>query len=121
MSLAVVALGGDYLAIVTLGFGEIIRILLNNLTELTGGPRGIGSIPKPTFFNLEFSRRASEGSQTFHEFFGIAFNSNHRVMFLYLLALVLVLIALSRAMQLIIERVSVKLIVVSPGPMLLRK
>ena len=88
----VLRLRGDYLAIVTLGFGEIIRILLNNLTELTGGPRGIGNIPKPTFFNLEFSRRASEGSQTFHEFFGIAFNSNHRVMFLYLLALVLVLI-----------------------------
>ncbi len=88
----VLRLRGDYLAIVTLGFGEIIRILLNNLTELTGGPRGIGSIPKPTLFNLEFSKRASEGSQTFHEFFGIAFNSNHRVMFLYLLALILVLI-----------------------------
>ncbi|QEY58965.1 high-affinity branched-chain amino acid ABC transporter permease LivM [Pseudomonas sp. C27(2019)] len=88
----VLRLRGDYLAIVTLGFGEIIRILLNNFTELTGGPRGIGNIPKPTLFNLEFSRRASEGTQTFHEFFGIAFNSTHRVMFLYLLALVLVLI-----------------------------
>ncbi len=88
----VLRLRGDYLAIVTLGFGEIIRILLNNFTALTGGPRGIGSIPKPTLFNLEFSRRASEGSQTFHEYFGIAFNSTHRVMFLYLLALVLVLI-----------------------------
>ncbi|HHX33869.1 MAG TPA: high-affinity branched-chain amino acid ABC transporter permease LivM [Gammaproteobacteria bacterium] len=88
----VLRLRGDYLAIVTLGFGEIIRIMLNNLTELTGGPRGIGSIPKPTFFNLEFSRRASEGAQTFHEFFGIAFNSMHRVIFLYLLALILVLI-----------------------------
>lgn len=88
----VLRLRGDYLAIVTLGFGEIIRILLNNLTDLTGGPRGIGSIPKPTLFNLEFSKRANEGSQTFHEYFGIAFNSNHRVMFLYLLALVLVLI-----------------------------
>ncbi len=88
----VLRLRGDYLAIVTLGFGEIIRILLNNLTDWTGGPRGIGNIPKPTLFNLEFSKRASEGSQTFHEFFGIAFNSNHRVMFLYLLALVLVLI-----------------------------
>ena len=88
----VLRLRGDYLAIVTLGFGEIIRILLNNLTDLTGGPRGIGNIPKPTLFNLEFSKRASEGTQTFHEFFGIAFNANHRVMFLYLLALVLVLI-----------------------------
>ncbi|MDY0249309.1 MAG: high-affinity branched-chain amino acid ABC transporter permease LivM [Pseudomonas sp.] len=90
----VLRLRGDYLAIVTLGFGEIIRIMLNNLTDLTGGPRGIGSIPKPTLFNLEFSKRASEGTQTFHEFFGIAFNSNHRVMFLYLLALLLVLITL---------------------------
>lgn len=88
----VLRLRGDYLAIVTLGFGEIIRILLNNFTELTGGPRGIGSIPKPTLFNLEFSRRATEGAQTFHEYFGIAFNSTHRVMFLYLLALILVLI-----------------------------
>lgn len=90
----VLRLRGDYLAIVTLGFGEIIRILLNNLTDITGGPRGIGNIPKPTLFNLEFARRAPEGTQTFHEFFGIAFNSNHRVMFLYLLALVLVLITL---------------------------
>ena len=81
----VLRLRGDYLAIVTLGFGEIIRIMLNNLTHLTGGPRGIGSIPKPTLFNLEFSRRATEGTQTFHEFFGIDFNSMHRVIFLYLL------------------------------------
>lgn len=90
----VLRLRGDYLAIVTLGFGEIIRILLNNLTEITGGPRGISGIPKPTLFNLEFARRAPEGTQTFHDFFGIAFNTNHRVMFLYLLALVLVLITL---------------------------
>tara|TARA_R110002051_G_scaffold83393_1_gene147798 strand:+ start:103085 stop:104344 length:1260 start_codon:yes stop_codon:yes gene_type:complete len=90
----VLRLRGDYLAIVTLGFGEIIRILLNNMTWLTNGPNGIGGIPKPTFFGLEFSRRASEGMQTFHEFFGIDFNSNHRVIFLYLLALLLVLFTL---------------------------
>src|SRR5690554_6908633 len=90
----VLRLRGDYLAIVTLGFGEIIRILLNNLTELTGGPRGIGGIPKPTFFNLEFSRCASENAQTFHQFFGIDFSSMHRVIFLYLLALILVLITI---------------------------
>jgi len=90
----VLRLRGDYLAIVTLGFGEIIRILLNNFTSLTNGPNGIGSIPKPDLFGLEFSRRASEGAQTFHEFFGIAFNSVHRVMFLYFLALLLVLITL---------------------------
>ena len=103
----VLRLRGDYLAIVTLGFGEIIRILLNNLTEIIGGPRGIGSIPKPTLFNLEFARRAPEGTQTFHEFFGIAFNSNHRVMFLYLLALALVLITvfvINRLMRMPIGR-----------------
>ena len=90
----VLRLRGDYLAIVTLGFGEIIRLLLNNLTPLTNGPNGIGNIPKPTLFGLEFSRRASEGMQTFHEFFNISFNSLHRVMFLYFLALVLVLLTL---------------------------
>src|SRR5690554_1994649 len=90
----VLRLRGDYLAIVTLGFGEIIRILLNNFTSLTNGPNGIGNIPKPDLFGLEFSRRASEGAQTFHEFFCIDFNSVHRVMFLYFLALVLVLFTL---------------------------
>ncbi|MFX5530380.1 hypothetical protein ABTD83_21190, partial [Acinetobacter baumannii] len=56
----VLRLRGDYLAIVTLGFGEIIRILLRNMTEITGGPNGIGSIPKPTLFGLTFERRAPE-------------------------------------------------------------
>jgi branched-chain amino acid transport system permease protein len=41
-------LRGDYLAIVTLGFGEIIRITLNNWRELTNGPMGIMNIPHPT-------------------------------------------------------------------------
>ncbi|MDX5297637.1 MAG: high-affinity branched-chain amino acid ABC transporter permease LivM, partial [Gammaproteobacteria bacterium] len=90
----VLRLRGDYLAIVTLGFGEIIRILLNNWTHITGGPNGIGGIPKPTLFGLEFQRRASEGATTFHEFFGIEFNTMHRVIFLYLLALVLVLLTI---------------------------
>jgi branched-chain amino acid transport system permease protein len=40
-------LRGDYLAIVTLGFGEILRITANNLTGVTGGPRGVRSIPHP--------------------------------------------------------------------------
>ncbi|GAA0694989.1 high-affinity branched-chain amino acid ABC transporter permease LivM [Marinobacterium maritimum] len=88
----VLRLRGDYLAIVTLGFGEIIRILLNNWTNVTGGPNGIGGIDKPSLFGLEFSRRASEGSQTFHEFFGISYNSSHKVIFLYLVAVLLVLI-----------------------------
>nr|WP_090443525.1 high-affinity branched-chain amino acid ABC transporter permease LivM [Pseudomonas benzenivorans] len=90
----VLRLRGDYLAIVTLGFGEIIRILLNNLTWLTGGPNGIGSIPKPSLFGLSFDRRAEEGMQTFHEYFGVAYASINKVIFLYLIALVLVLLTL---------------------------
>lgn len=90
----VLRLRGDYLAIVTLGFGEIIRILLNNLDSITGGPDGITGIAKPTFFGLEFKRRASEGQMTFHEFFGFDYNTTHKLIFLYLIALVLVLITL---------------------------
>ncbi len=89
----VLRLRGDYLAIVTLGFGEIIRLLLNNLTELTGGPNGISGIPKPTLFGLEFNRRVKgEGFETFHDFFGISYNSEYKVIFLYLMALLLVVL-----------------------------
>ena len=86
----VLRLRGDYLAIVTLGFGEIIRLLLTNLTDWTGGPDGISGIPSPTLFGLEMTRRASspEG-QTFHEFFDMPFNPDHMVIYLYLLALAL--------------------------------
>ena len=90
----VLRLRGDYLAIVTLGFGEIIRIFLRNLTEITGGPNGISNIEKPTLFGLSFERRAAEGAQTFHEFFGLAYNPVSKVVFLYLIALLLALAAL---------------------------
>src|SRR4029453_15315622 len=40
-------LRGDYLAIVTLGFGEIIRIIARNATPITGGPQGVSQIPGP--------------------------------------------------------------------------
>lgn len=91
----VLRLRGDYLAIVTLGFGEIIRLLLNNLDALTGGPDGIRNIPKPTLFGLEFARRpATAGGATFHEFFGLEYSGGQRVIFLYLLALLLVLLTL---------------------------
>ena len=94
LGLPVLRLRGDYLAIVTLGFGEITRLLLNNLNVLTGGPDGIGNIPRPTLFGLEFGRRASEGNATFHEFFGIDYSGEHAVMFLYLLGLALVVLIL---------------------------
>ena len=90
----VLRLRGDYLAIVTLGFGEIIRLFLRNLTGLTGGPNGISNIEKPTFFGLTFERKAAEGLQTFHEFFGLQYNSINKVIFLYLVALLLALLAL---------------------------
>ncbi|KEQ19319.1 high-affinity branched-chain amino acid ABC transporter permease LivM [Endozoicomonas numazuensis] len=91
----VLRLRGDYLAIVTLGFGEIIRILLNNWTSLTGGPNGISQIPKPTLFGLEFGRRAKEeGNVPFHEYFGIDYSSTYKVIFLYILAVLLVIATL---------------------------
>jgi branched-chain amino acid transport system permease protein len=50
-------LRGDYLAIVTLGFGEIIRVTANNLESITLGPRGIASIPHPAIEIGNFSLR----------------------------------------------------------------
>ncbi len=90
----VLRLRGDYLAIVTLGFGEIIRIFLRNLTDITGGPNGISNIDKPTLFGLSFDRRAAEGAQTFHEYFGLDYNPISKVIYLYLIALLLALVAL---------------------------
>lgn len=55
LGLPVLRLKGDYLAIVTLGFGEIIRILLNNLDKpvnITNGPKGIVPIEPPKFFGI---------------------------------------------------------------------
>ncbi|AML56074.1 high-affinity branched-chain amino acid ABC transporter permease LivM [Serratia rubidaea] len=91
----VLRLRGDYLAIVTLGFGEIVRILLLNNTEITGGPNGISQIPKPTLFGLEFSRSARDGGwDTFHNFFGLKYDPSDRIIFLYLVALLLVVLTL---------------------------
>ncbi len=84
-------LRGDYLAIVTLGFGEIIRIVLINWKDAFGGPAGIGNIPKADFFGHEFARSSSNGNPTFHELFGIEFSSDHRFIYLYYLILVLAL------------------------------
>ena len=77
----VLRLRGDYLAIVTLAFGEIIRVLLLNWTTLTNGPNGISGIPRPSFFGLPFSMAGGEG--TFAGFFGIEPSPSHRVIFLY--------------------------------------
>ncbi|WP_348945802.1 high-affinity branched-chain amino acid ABC transporter permease LivM [Chitinibacter sp. FCG-7] len=84
-------LRGDYLAIVTLGFGEIIRVILINWTEFSGGPNGIGSIERPSFFGLPFKPDSDDGA-TFASFFGLEYASEHRVIFLYYLILVLALL-----------------------------
>src|SRR5476651_2918604 len=91
----VLRLRGDYLAIVTLGFGEIVRILLLNNTEITGGPNGISQIPKPTLFGLEFNRSPRDGGwDTFHHFFGLNYDPGDRIIFLYMVALLLVILTL---------------------------
>ena len=51
----VLRLRGDYLAIVTLGFGEIIRLIMENWNAFSFGPSGIANIPRPAFFGIEFS------------------------------------------------------------------
>lgn len=51
----VLRLRGDYLAIVTLGFGEIIRLIMENWNEFSFGPSGIANIPRPGFFNVEMN------------------------------------------------------------------
>ena len=51
----VLRLRGDYLAIVTLAFGEIIRLVLINWVPVTNGYAGISGIPRPTFFGLPFN------------------------------------------------------------------
>jgi len=55
LGVPVLRLRGDYLAIVTLGFGEIIRIMINNQDNITNGPFGVFSIPKPSFGSTELS------------------------------------------------------------------
>ena len=55
----VLRLRGDYLAIVTLGFGEIIRLVLENWSEFSKGPSGISNIARPGFFGMELSLEQS--------------------------------------------------------------
>jgi branched-chain amino acid transport system permease protein len=88
----VLRLRGDYLAIVTLGFGEIIRVILLNWYQFTKGPDGLSGIPRPTFFGLPIAREAADGGATFHSFFGLEYSPTDRVIFLYYLALVLALV-----------------------------
>jgi branched-chain amino acid transport system permease protein len=84
----VLRLRGDYLAIVTLAFGEIIRIVLINWQSFTGGPNGITGIPRPSFFGIPFTDTPDGFAATF----GLSFTPSHRVVFLFYLILALALI-----------------------------
>ncbi|MEO6975126.1 MAG: ABC transporter ATP-binding protein [Gallionella sp.] len=84
-------LRGDYLAIVTLGFGEIIRIFLNNLNapvNLTNGPQGISFIDPITVMGVSLNKT--------QHFFGIAFPSVHLYFYLFLAFTALVIFVSQR-------------------------
>lgn len=57
LSLPVLRLRGDYLAIITLAFGEIVRMVLQNSGPVTGGATGISLIPRPWFFGIRLPPR----------------------------------------------------------------
>jgi branched-chain amino acid transport system permease protein len=61
----VLRLRGDYLAIVTLGFGEIIRLILENWNEFSFGPSGIANIPRPGLFRHRFEYRTGDHLRLF--------------------------------------------------------
>jgi branched-chain amino acid transport system permease protein len=84
----VLRLRGDYLAIVTLGFGEIIRLILLNWQAFTGGPNGISGIERPSFFGLPFNSTSNGFAATF----GLQYSPTHRVVFLYYLIVALALL-----------------------------
>ena len=84
----VLRLRGDYLAIVTLAFGEIIRLVLINWVDLTNGYAGITGIPRPTFFGIPFNA-ADDG---FAAIFGLEFSPIYRTIFLYYVILALALL-----------------------------
>lgn len=84
----VLRLRGDYLAIVTLAFGEIIRLVILNWQSLTGGPNGISGIPRPTVFGIPLV----PGENGFAAMIGVPFSPTHRLVFLFYLILALALL-----------------------------
>jgi branched-chain amino acid transport system permease protein len=84
----VLRLRGDYLAIVTLAFGEIIRLIIINWVPVTNGYAGIGGIPRPTFFGIPFNA----DDNGFAAVFGLEFSPLYRVLFLYYVILALALV-----------------------------
>ncbi|KQV83755.1 high-affinity branched-chain amino acid ABC transporter permease LivM [Rhizobium sp. Root1220] len=81
----VLRLRGDYLAIVTLAFGEIIRLVIINWTALTKGTFGISGIPKATLFGIPFDGSAGGFAKLFH----LPMSSAYYKIFLFYLILAL--------------------------------
>jgi branched-chain amino acid transport system permease protein len=81
----VLRLRGDYLAIVTLAFGEIIRLILINWVAFSGGYAGIASIPRVTFFGLPFKDQPGSFADVFH----LEFSPIQSKIFLYYVILCL--------------------------------
>jgi branched-chain amino acid transport system permease protein len=84
----VLRLRGDYLAIVTLAFGEIIRLVIINWQDLTGGPNGVSGIPRPSFFGIPLDN-SDDGLAAR---LGIEYSPTHRIVFLFYLILALALL-----------------------------
>jgi branched-chain amino acid transport system permease protein len=84
----VLRLRGDYLAIVTLAFGEIIRLVIINWQSLTGGPNGVSGIPRPSLFGIPLT----PGDDGLAALLGIEFSPTHRIVFLFYLILALALL-----------------------------
>src|ERR1700710_230906 len=84
----VLRLRGDYLAVVTLAFGEIIRLVLINWVSFTNGYAGISGIPRPTLFGIPFNANDDGFAATF----GLEFSPVHRTLFLYYVILALAML-----------------------------
>ena len=87
IGLPVLRLRGDYLAIVTLAFAEIVRLVLINWVPVTGGYAGVSNIPRPTLFGLSFT----PGPGGFAETLGLPPSPLYRLFFLFYLVLGLAL------------------------------
>ena len=84
----VLRLRGDYLAIVTLAFGEIIRLVITNWQSLTGGPNGVSGIPRPTLFGIPLTA----GDDGLAARLGIEYDPTQRIVFLFYVILALALL-----------------------------
>ncbi len=85
----VLRLRGDYLAIVTLAFAEIVRVVLVNWDVVTHGEQGLFGFPPISFFGLPFI----PGPRGFAAHFGLKFAAVHKLIFLYFVVLALALVA----------------------------